>query len=103
MKRIRKTETFIKWLKKLKDRIGKFLIAERISRLKNGNPGDCSPVGENVSEMRIHYGPGYRIYFKDTGKEIIILLCGGGKSTQQADIIKARELAKMPLEDYEEE
>jgi putative addiction module killer protein len=103
MKKIRRTDTFIKWLKKLKDKTGKFLIAERISRLKNGNPGDCCPVGENVSEMRIHYGPGYRVYFKDTGKEIIILLCGGDKSTQQADIIKAKELAKMPLENYEED
>jgi putative addiction module killer protein len=103
MKRTRRTGTFIKWFNKLKDRTGKYLIAERISRLKNGNPGDCGPVGENVSEMRIHYGPGYRVYFKDTGSEIIILLCGGDKSTQQADIIKAKELAKLPLEDYEEE
>jgi putative addiction module killer protein len=103
MKKIRRTDTFIKWLKKLRDKTGKFLIAERISRLKNGNPGDCWPVGDNVSEMRIHYGPGYRVYFKDTGKEIIILLCGGDKSTQQVDIIKAKELAKMPLENYEED
>jgi putative addiction module killer protein len=103
MKKIRRTGTFIKWLKKLKDRTGKFLIAERISRLRDGNPGDSDPVGEGVSEMRIHYGPGYRVYFKDTGKEIIILLCGGDKSTQQADIIRAKELAKIPLENYEEE
>ena len=103
MKKIRRTGTFIKWLKKLKDRTGKFLIAERISRLRNGNPDDSGPVGEGVSEMRIHYGPGYRVYFKDTGKEIIILFCGGDKSTQQADIIRAKELAKIPLEDYEEE
>jgi len=103
VKKIRRTGTFIKWLKRLKDRTGKFLIVERISRLRDGNPGDSGPIGEGVSEMRIHYGPGYRVYFKDTGKEIIILLCGGDKSTQQADIIRAKELAKMPLEDYEEE
>jgi putative addiction module killer protein len=101
--RIRKTETFIKWLKRLKDRTGKVLIAERISRLKDGNFGDCDSVGDSIYEMRIHYGPGYRVYFKDTGNEIILLLCGGDKSTQKADIIKAKEIAKLPLEDYEEE
>jgi putative addiction module killer protein len=89
-----RTATFIKWLKKLKDRIAKFRIAARISRLREGNTGDSVPIGEGVSEMRIHYGPGYRVYFKDTGKHIIILLCGGDKSTQQADIAKAKELAK---------
>jgi len=99
MKKIRRTGTFIKWLKKLKDRTGKFLIAERISRLQNGNPGDSGPIRDGFSEMRIHYGPGYRVYFKDTGKEIIILLCGGDKSTQQADIIKAKELAQIQLEE----
>jgi len=60
-------------------------------------------VGEGLSEMRIHYGPGYRVYYKDTGREIIILLCGGDKSTQQADIAKAQRLAKLPLKGYEEE
>ena len=99
MRIVRRTRTFIKWLKKLKDKTGKFLIAERISRLQNDNPGDSVPIGEGLSEMRIHYGPGYRVYFKDTVKEIIILLCGGDKSTQQADIIKAKELAQIPLEE----
>jgi putative addiction module killer protein len=99
MKEIIRSSPFIKWLNKLKDRTGKALIAERISRMENGNPGDCGPVGDNVSEMRIHYGPGYRVYFKDTGKEIIILLCGGDKSTQRADIIRAKEIARL----YEEE
>jgi putative addiction module killer protein len=59
-----------------------------------GNPGDVAPVGEGVSEMRIFYGPGYRVYFKDTGKEIIILLCGGDKSTQGSDIEEAKKLAR---------
>jgi putative addiction module killer protein len=99
MKEIIRSGPFIKWLNRLKDRTGKILIAERISRLREGNPGDCGPVGENVSEMRIHYGPGYRVYFKDTGKEIIILLCGGDKSAQQADIIRAKKIARL----YEEE
>jgi putative addiction module killer protein len=69
-------------------------IDVRIRRLTIGNPGDVAPVGEGISEMRIFYGPGYRVYFKDTGKEIIILLCGGDKSTQSRDIEKAKELAK---------
>ena len=103
MKDIRRTETFIKWMKKLKDKTGKFLIASRISRLRKGNPGDSGPVGEGLFEMRIHYGPGYRVYCKDTGREIVILLCGGDKSTQQADIVKAQKLAKLPLKGYEEE
>jgi putative addiction module killer protein len=102
MSRIRRTETFIKWLKKLKDRIGKALILERISRLEDGNPGDSGPVGEGLSEMRIHFGPGYRVYYKDTGKEIIILLCGGDKSTQQEDIGKAKRIAKTLTEVNEE-
>ena len=103
MKEIRKTETFLKWFKKLKDLTGKYLIAARISRLEEGNFGDAKPVGEGVSEMRIDYGPGYRVYYKDTGKEIIILLCGGDKATQQKDIAKAKELAKTALNGYEGE
>ena len=66
----------------------------RITRLAEGNPSDVKPVGEGISEMRIDYGPGYRVYFKDTGKEIIILLCGGDKSTQQANIINAKKIAR---------
>ena len=93
--KIRKSNVFIKWLNKLKDKIGKHIIASRISRLEEGNPWDCYPVGDDVIEMRIHYGPGYRVYFLDTSKEIIILLCGGDKSTQQSDITKAKELAKL--------
>jgi len=99
MKKIRRAEPFIKWMKKLKDKIGKSLIASRISRLREGNPGDSGPVGEGISEMRIHYGPGYRVYYKDTGREVIILLCGGDKSTQQADIVNAQKIARL----YKEE
>ena len=90
-----KSSAYNKWFKKLKDKIGKFLIASRISRLEEGNQGDCYPVGDGVTEMRIHYGPGYRVYFMNTGKEIIILLCGGDKSTQNADIEKARKIAQL--------
>ncbi|MDR0586078.1 MAG: hypothetical protein LBG26_02445 [Treponema sp.] len=65
----------------------------RIERLKQGNPGDVKPAGEGISEMRIDYGPGYRVYYKDTGKEIIILLCGGDKSSQEEDIMQAKKIA----------
>jgi putative addiction module killer protein len=102
MKEIRRTSTFIKWLKRLKDRTGKFLITARINRLIEGNPGDAAPVGEGITEMRVHYGPGYRIYYKDTGKEVIILLCGGDKSTQQQDIENAKRLAGEPEEKEDE-
>ena len=92
MKAVEKTEEFAKWIKDLRDSQARFRIYQRIKRLANGNPGDVEPVGQGISEMRIHYGPGYRIYYKDTGKEIIILLCGGVKSTQSKDIEKAKEI-----------
>jgi len=77
---------------------------KRIERLAEGNSGDVKPIGEGVSEMRIDYGPGYRVYYKDTGKEIIILLCGGDKSTQEADIVRAKVIDKnYVLEEEEEE
>ena len=94
MKKIRQADPFRKWLKNLKDRVGKALILKRIDRLAGGNPGDIKPIGGGCSEMRINYGPGYRVYYKDTGKEIILLLCGGDKSTQSKDIENAKELAK---------
>jgi putative addiction module killer protein len=102
MKEIRRTGTFKRWFKKLRDMRGKALITKRIDRLSEGNPGDWGPIGDGLFEMRIHYGPGYRVYYKDTGTEIIILLCGGDKSTQEADIAKAKELANIPLEEEEE-
>jgi len=90
-----KSGVYDKWFKKLKDKTGKYLIASRISRLEEGNPGDVESVGEGVFEMKIHYGPGYRVYYMDTGKEIIILLCGGNKSTQEEDIKNAKKIAKL--------
>jgi putative addiction module killer protein len=91
---IRETETFRKWFSGIRDNLAKRRIDMRIRRLVIGNPGDVTPVGEGVSEMRIFYGPGYRVYFKDVGEEIIILLCGGDKSTQSTDIEKAKNLAR---------
>jgi putative addiction module killer protein len=93
MREIHKTEVFKKYLKNLKDSVGKAHINRRVDRLRKGNPGDCGPIGEGLSEMRIRFGPGYRVYFDDTGPEIIILLCAGDKSTQQADIEKAKKLS----------
>jgi putative addiction module killer protein len=91
---IRRTGVFIKWLSNLNDSNARFRIYQRIDRLANGNPGDVKPIGEGCSEMRIDYGPGYRVYYKDTGKEIIVLLCGGDKASQGTDIEKAKKLAK---------
>jgi putative addiction module killer protein len=87
------TEEFKKWLKALRDVTAKAKILVRIRRLENGNEGDSAPVGEGISELRIHHGPGYRIYYKKVGKALILLLCGGDKSTQAKDIKKAKALA----------
>jgi putative addiction module killer protein len=102
MLEIRKTSVFRKWMKKLKDAIAKAHINRRIDRLARGNPGDVESIGEGCSEMRIDYGPGYRVYFKDTGREIIIILCGGDKSTQQEDIDRAKRLAREEEEEDNE-
>jgi len=99
---IRKTNVFRKWMKKLKDAIAKAHIDRRIDRLSRGNPGDVEPIGEGCSEMKIDYGPGYRVYYKDSGREIIIILCGGDKSTQQSDINKAKRLAREEEEEDDE-
>lgn len=87
------TEDFDKWLRKLKDRSGRLRILERIDRLANRNPGDVKPVGQGISELRLTYGPGYRVYYLQDGDTLIVLLVGGDKSTQQNDIRKAHELA----------
>lgn len=88
-----KSETFDRWLSRLRDRKAKARIEVRIRRLGLGNPGDVKPVGEGVSEMRISYGPGYRVYFQQRGPVLIILLCGGDKKTQDKDIITAKTIA----------
>jgi putative addiction module killer protein len=95
---IRKTELFAKWLDSLRDLQARTRVLVRIERLALGNPGDVQPVGEGVSELRIHYGTGYRVYFKQHGKQLIILLAGGDKRTQAKDIKVALRLAKHLLE-----
>jgi putative addiction module killer protein len=90
---IRQTETYSGWFRRLKDLHAKARIDIRIRRLSLGNPGDVKPVGNGVSEMRIDYGPGYRVYYVERGAAIILLLCGGNKSTQAADIKEAKRLA----------
>ncbi|NTE87153.1 type II toxin-antitoxin system RelE/ParE family toxin [Agrobacterium rubi] len=91
---IRETEEFADWLAGLRDVQARARIARRLYRLADGNPGDVKPVGESVSELRIDYGPGYRVYFIQDGKVVIVLLCGGDKSSQRRDIAKAKKLAK---------
>ena len=91
---IRQTETFSKWLSGLRDRQARARIQTRIDRLELGLAGDVKPVGEGVSELRIDYGPGYRIYFVQRGRALIILLAGGDKRTQDTDIKKALKLAR---------
>ena len=97
---ILQTTVFQRWEQNLRDRRAKTLIAARLFRLANGLAGDVKPVGEGISEMRISYGPGYRIYFKQQGCRIIILLCGGDKSSQANDITLAKVLARSL--DYQE-
>ena len=99
--KIRRTSVYKKWIKDLRDSRARYRILTRIKRLEEGNPGDVKPAGDGISEMRIDYGPGYRVYYKDTGEEIIILLCGGDKRTQQADIAEAKRIALLPLEEEE--
>ena len=90
---IKQTETFRKWRLQLKDTRALGMIASRLDRLSFGHMGDVDAVGDGISEMRIHYGPGYRIYFQRRGNTIIVLLCGGDKSTQAKDIRTAKRLA----------
>jgi len=91
---IRQTEVYARWFNSLRDRQARARIDVRIRRLSLGNPGDVKPVGEGVSELRIDYGPGYRIYFVQHGQTLVILLAGGVKQTQDRDIKTALELAR---------
>lgn len=93
MVEIRKTELFAKWIDSLRDVQAKSRILVRIERLASGNAGDVKPVGEGISELRIDFGPGYRVYYLKRGNELIILLAGGDKSSQTADIKVAIRLA----------
>ncbi|MYI83614.1 MAG: type II toxin-antitoxin system RelE/ParE family toxin [Chloroflexi bacterium] len=91
---IRQTEVYARWFRRLRDREARARIDIRLRRLSLGNPGDVGPVGGGVSELRIDYGPGYRVYFARSGATVIVLLAGGDKGSQQRDIRRARELAR---------
>ena len=91
---VRETRIFFEWLSGLRDDRAKAEVARRVRRLALGNPGDVKPVGEGVSELRIHYGPGYRVYYVQRGSLLVVLLCGGDKSSQANDIAVALQLAK---------
>ena len=103
MVEFRQTETFRKWRLRLKDDRARALIASRLDRLAFGNPGDARPVGQGISELRIDYGPGYRIYFQKRGTTIILLLCGGDKDSQEKDIRTAKRLAEELSAEWREE
>ncbi|GAB2721892.1 type II toxin-antitoxin system RelE/ParE family toxin [Halomonas garicola] len=94
MKLIRETATYAGWFSGLKDARARAKILARVRRAELGNFGDYAPVGEGVSELRIHYGPGYRVYFAQRGLELVILLAGGDKSSQSRDIAAAKQLAR---------
>lgn len=94
VREILKSATFDAWLAGLRDRQARARIAARIDRLSLGNPGDVKPVGLGVSEMRIDYGPGYRVYFIQRGSTVVVILCGGDKRTQAADIKRAFRIAE---------
>ena len=91
---VRQTIRFATWLAGLRDERARARILKRLDRAGQGNLGDVAPVGGGVSEMRIFYGPGYRVYFVKRGSELIVLLCGGDKSTQSADIEEAKAMAR---------
>lgn len=91
---IKQTDEFARWLSGLRDNRAKQKIATRLQRLKFGHFGDVEPIGGGLSELRIHEGQGYRVYFRQNGQEIILLLCGGNKKTQQRDIRRAHEIMK---------
>ena len=91
--KMKRTKVFADWLDGLRDDLAASAIAKRLARVQFGNFGDAKAVGDGVTELRIHYGPGYRVYFQIRQNEIILLLCGGDKSSQRRDIEKAKQLA----------
>ena len=93
MHKIKQTQIFARWLSRLRDKRARTIIAARLLRLSNGLPCDLKPVGHGVSELRIHYGPGYRLYFRTLPESVILLLYGGTKDTQALDIVIAKEVA----------
>lgn len=97
MLKVIRTQEFVDWLHGLRDDTAAAKVSLRIDRLAYGNPGDTKPIGKGLSEIRIHYGPGYRVYFARRGKTLIIILAGGDKSSQKRDIALAHQL----YEEYE--
>ena len=91
---LEQSDDFVRWLKKLRDREGRLRILKRLRRLSDGHFGDCQPVGEGVHELRMFFGPGYRVYFAQQGDTVILLLAGGDKDSQAGDIARAKTLAK---------
>src|SRR3972149_5589078 len=91
---VNRTEAFIDWIQRLRDERARARIVVRLDRLASGNPGQVALIGEGVTEMKIDYGPGYRVYYMQTGADILLLLCGGGKSSQARDIEAAKEMAQ---------
>ena len=94
MVEVRQTEAYARWFRRLRDREARVRIDSRIRRLSLGNPGDVRPVGEGVSEVRIDYGPGYRVYYVQRGRALVVLLAGGDKASQERDIRRALDLAR---------
>jgi putative addiction module killer protein len=94
MLELRQTSVFRTWWTKLRDVRARAIVAARLNRLAYGLTGDVAPVGEGISELRIHYGPGYRVYFQQRGTTLVILLCGGDKGSQARDIEAAKRLAR---------
>ncbi|MDE2837147.1 MAG: type II toxin-antitoxin system RelE/ParE family toxin [Chloroflexota bacterium] len=94
MVEVRQTDIYARWFRRLRDRQARARIDSRIRRLSLGNPGDVRPVGEGVSEIRIDYGPGYRVYFTQRGQNLVVLLAGGDKDSQERDIQRALVLAR---------
>lgn len=91
---VRRTNVYDKWIKELRDLDARSRVNVRVRRLSLGNPGDVRPVGEGVSEMRINYGPGYRVYYVQRGDMFVLLLCGGDKASQSSDIERAKQMAR---------
>lgn len=94
MVEVLKSATFDRWLRRLKDRRAAARVQVRIDRLAAGNPGDVKPVGNGVSELRLDYGPGYRVYYLQDGDRLILLLCGGDKASQDNDVLAAKRIAR---------
>ncbi len=99
MFQIQRTDVFADWLAKLRDAKGKARILSRLESMTQGNLGDAKSVGGGVRELRVHVGPGYRVYFAQTGRIVLLLLCGGDKSTQKRDIEQAKRLLRESTED----